>query len=118
MPSSINEDYWQALDKVVSEAHIVIDRPKGSAHPDNPSIIYPVAYGYLSGTRSMDGSGIDVWVGSAFSRTVGAIMCTIDLTKKDSEVKILIGCTPNERAKIYDFHNISDRMKGLLITRE
>jgi len=118
MPSSINEAFWEAIDKLVSESRIVIDRPKGSQHPDFPSIIYPVDYGYLNGTTSMDGSKIDVWVGSAFSRTVGAVMCTIDLMKKDSEVKILLGCTSNEKALIYDFHNVSERMKGLLITRE
>ena len=118
MPSSINEAFWEALDKLVSESRIIIDRPKGSGHPDFPSIVYPVNYGYLSGTTSMDGNGIDVWVGSAFSRTVGAIMCTIDLMKKNSEVKILLGCTSNEKALIYDFHNASERMKGILVTRE
>jgi len=118
MPSSINEAFWETIDKLVSESRIVMDRPKGSQHPDFPSIVYPVAYGYLSGTTSMDGNGIDVWVGSAFSRTVGAIMCTIDLLKKDSEMKILLGCTPEEKALIYEFHNKSENMKGLLITRE
>ncbi len=118
MPSSINEAFWEAMDRLVSESRIGIDRPKGVQPPDFPSIVYPVAYGYLSGTTSMDGHGIDVWVGSAFSRTVGAVMCTIDLQKKDSEVKILLGCTPNEKALIYDFHNAGVNMKGLLITRE
>ena len=117
MPSSINEEYWEALDKLVSESHVIIDRPKGSAHPDFPTTIYPVNYGYLKGTKSMDGSGIDVWVGTASSRTVGAVMCTIDILKKDSEVKILIGCTANEKALIYDFHNVGS-MRGLLITRK
>ncbi len=37
----------------------------------------------------MDGAGIDVWVGSG-DKTVDAIMCIVDLMKKDSEIKILI----------------------------
>lgn len=28
-----NEDFWDALDELVSNSEIVIDRPKGSAHP-------------------------------------------------------------------------------------
>lgn len=43
----------------------------------------------------MDGSGIDVWVGSGEKR-IDAIICTIDLLKRDSEIKILIGCTEEE----------------------
>lgn len=44
-------------------------------------------------------------------------MCTVDLTKKDSEIKILIGCTEQEKEKIYHTHNDSEYMKGILIRR-
>jgi inorganic pyrophosphatase len=117
MRASFNRAFWEAIDTLVSESQIVVDRPKGVHHPRFPSIVYPVDYGYLNNTASMDGTGIDVWVGSAPSRTVDAIICTIDLMKKDSEVKFLIGCTPEEKELIYDFHNQSEHMKGLLITR-
>ena len=115
--TSFNKAFWEAIDRLVSESQIVIDRPKGSRHPAFPSIVYPVDYGYLSNTASMDGNEIDIWVGSAISRTVDAVICTIDLRKKDSEAKLLLGCTPEERALIYDFHNKGE-MKGILITRE
>ena len=118
MPSGLNRAFWEAIDRLVSESRVVIDRPKGSGHPNFPLIVYPVDYGYLSNTTSMDGGGIDIWSGSTKSRTADAILCTIDLRKKDSEVKILLGCTPEEKALIYDFHNQSEHMKGLLITRE
>ena len=111
------EAFWEAIDRLVSESQIVIDRPKGSHHPRSPSTVYPIDYGYLSNTASMDGGGIDVWLGSASSRTVDAVICTIDLRKKDSEVKLLLGCTPEEKALIYDFHNKGE-MKGILIKRE
>ena len=52
----------------------------------------------------MDGAGIDVWVGSR-EKQVDAIMCTVDLIKKDSEIKILIGCTEEEKAIICKTHN-------------
>ena len=64
----------------------------------------------------MDGAGIDVWVGSGEKR-IDAIICTVDLMKKDSEIKILIGCTEDEKQIIYQTHNETEYMKGILIRR-
>ena len=96
-----NNAFWQALDMLVSESKIVIDRPKGSRHPKYPNLLYPVDYGYLENTSSMDGSGIDVWKG-ADGDSIDAIICTVDLMKKDSEIKILIGCSEDEKQLILD----------------
>ena len=76
-----NQAFWDALDKLVAGSEIIIDRPKGTAHPKYPDFIYKVDYGYLKNTSSMDGSGIDVWLGSG-ERKIDAIMCIVDLTKK------------------------------------
>lgn len=113
---SYNNEFWNALDELVSNSEIVIDRPKGTAHPRYSDFIYQVDYGYLKNTASMDGAGIDVWVGSG-ERRIDAIICTIDLMKKDSEIKILIGCTEEEKAIIYVTHNETEYMKGILIRR-
>ena len=78
------------LDSLVMDSEIVIDRPKGTVHPKYPDFVYEVDYGYLKDTSSMDGAGIDVWVGSGEKR-VDAVMCTVDCLKRDSEIKILIG---------------------------
>ena len=110
------EDFWNALDELVNSSEIVIDRPKGSTHPRFPNFIYQVDYGYLKSTTSMDGAGIDVWVGSG-DRKIDAIMCIVDLMKKDSEIKILIGCTEEEKTEIYRTHNETQYMKGVLIRR-
>lgn len=114
--NTYNNEFWNALDELVSNSEIVIDRPKGTAHPRYPDFIYRVDYGYLKNTASMDGAGIDVWVGSG-ERRIDAIICTIDLMKKDSEIKILIGCTEEEKAIIYETHNETEYMKGILIRR-
>lgn len=45
-------------------AEIVVDRPRGSHHPDFPEFVYELDYGYLKGTTSADSEGIDVWIGS------------------------------------------------------
>ena len=111
-----NEDFWKALDELVSNSEIVIDRPRGSAHPRFPNFIYKVDYGYLKNTASMDGAGIDVWVGSG-DKKIDAIMCIVDLMKRDSEIKILVGCTEEEKLEVYKTHNETQYMKGVLIRR-
>ena len=111
-----NDEFWKALDELVSNSQIVIDRPKGTAHPKYPDVIYRVDYGYLKDTASMDGAGNDVWVGTG-EKKVDAIMCTVDLLKRDSEIKILIGCTEEEKKIVYETHNDSKYMKGILIRR-
>lgn len=112
----MNDEFWNAIDELVNRSEVVIDRPKGTAHPKYPSFIYRVDYGYLKGTSSMDGAGIDVWVGSGEAK-VDAIMVTVDLMKKDSEIKILIGCTEEEKEIVYQTHNETEFMKGILIRR-
>ena len=112
-----DNDFWKAVDVLVSSGKIVIDRPKGSTHPRFPNIKYEVDYGYIENTTSMDGGGIDVWLGSLTDKKVNAIICTVDLMKKDSEIKLLIGCTEEEINTVYEFHNDSEFMKGFLIKK-
>ncbi len=111
-----NNEFWNALDELVSSSEIIIDRPKGTAHPKYPDFIYRVDYGYLKDTKSMDGAGIDVWVGTDEKR-IDAIMCIVDLMKRDSEIKLLIGCTEEEKNIIYETHNETQYMKGVIIRR-
>lgn len=112
-----SQDFWSAIDNLVSTENIVIDRPKGSTHPRFPGVKYDVDYGYIENTTAMDGGGIDVWRGSLPTAHVDAIICTVDLMKKDSEIKLLIGCTEKEMHTVYKFHNDSEFMKGILIRR-
>ena len=113
-----SQTFWTALDILVARSKIVIDRPRGSAHPRYPSMTYPVDYGYLEDTTSMDGGGIDVWRGTDPNGQIDAIICTIDLVKRDSEIKILIACTETEKQVILQTHNEGPNMKGILIRRE
>lgn len=110
--------FWTALDTLLSQSEIIIDRPKGSAHPKFADIIYPLDYGYLQGTSSMDGDGIDVWLGSNRELGITGIVCSVDLLKRDSEIKILVGCTDAERESVSAFHNQRLHMGGILICRD
>jgi len=114
----IDAEFWGAVDQLIAGSRIVIDRPKNSAHPRYPDCIYPVDYGYLENTASMDGSGIDLWLGSGDEQRANAVICTVDLLKRDSEIKLLIGCTDWEEHQILAFHNDSEFMKGILIERK
>lgn len=112
-----NEKYWKALEHLVSTSKIIIDRPKGTRHPTATQIIYPLDYGYLEGTSAGDGEGIDIWLGSQKGKQVDAIICSVDLTKRDAEIKILIGCTEQEKETIHKFHNQLEPISGILIKR-
>lgn len=109
--------FWAAVDALADGAEIVIDRPRGTAHPRFPDLVYEVDYGYLKNTASMDGEGIDVWVGSEERKRVCAVMCVVDLVKRDSEIKLLLGCTQEEQETVRRTHNASAFMKGILIPR-
>jgi inorganic pyrophosphatase len=65
----------------------------------------------------MDGGGIDIWKGRD-GDTVDAIICTVDLLKKDSEIEILIGCSEDEKRLVLETHNNSEYMRGILIRRD
>ena len=107
----------EQLDKLVEQSEIIIDRPKGSVHPVHPDFIYQVDYGFLRNTSSMDREGIDIWAGSDHTAGIDAILCTVDLLKRDSEIKILLDCTEEEKMLIYKAHNDTSCMKGILIRR-
>lgn len=112
-----NHDFWKMIDKLFTKYVIVIDRPKGSVHPKYSDYVYPLDYGFLKGTISSDGAGIDVWVGSNDKKCVSAIISSVDIVKGDSEIKLLYACTEDEIEMIYQDHNRSDGMKGILTIR-
>lgn len=109
--------FWSILDKMLKTYEIIIDRPKGSRHPKYSQYYYPLDYGYLKGTVSSDGEGIDVWVGTSNDKRVSAIISSVDYVKKDSEIKILYACTFEEIQLVYKDHNRTDNMKGILNIR-
>ena len=110
-------EFWLALDKLVETSTIIIDRPKDTPHPRFTEYIYPLDYGYLDGTSSMDGEGIDLWRGSLPELKLTAILCTVDLIKRDSEIKLLLGCTEEEIQTILEFHNQHEMMRAMLVRR-
>jgi inorganic pyrophosphatase len=87
-------------------------------HPRYPSLVYPFDYGYLKGSASDgDGTGIEVWRGSADADRIVAVACTVDLVKCDSEIKVLVACTEEEMEIINRVHIENGFVKGILLRR-
>jgi inorganic pyrophosphatase len=113
----VSREFWDYLDRLVATSRVVVDHPRDSVDPRYADIVYPADYGCLEGTASMDGAGIDVWVGaSGDTRRVAAIICTVNLGKRDSEIKLLLGCSREETAVILRQHNVGQQ-RGVLIRR-
>jgi inorganic pyrophosphatase len=99
------ESFWTALDQLVATSQVVIDRPRGSRHPRYTTFVYRLDYGYLAGTTAGDGQGIDVWVGTMPERAVTGAILSVDLEKRDAELKVLLACTPEEMRDILALHH-------------
>ncbi|MDR2813002.1 MAG: hypothetical protein LBB05_04445 [Puniceicoccales bacterium] len=95
-PKVKSNNLWQTLEQQIRENGIEIDRPKGKAHPRFPRLIYPIDYGYIPHTRSADGEGIDLFLGTSEIKQIVGLICTFDAVKKDSEIKILYACLEKE----------------------
>ena len=95
--------FWDEMADLVVSSPIVIDRPRGKAHPRFPDLIYPFDYGYVEGTLAADGDGIDVWIGSSEGRALTGILCTYDTIERDAEIKLMLGCTDDDIKVIIDF---------------
>jgi inorganic pyrophosphatase len=100
----MSDAFWKKLDHLLATSRFIVDRPKDSTHPNHSSVTYPLDYGYLENTTGGDGQPIDVWSGSLSSAGLEAVVCTVDLLKRDLEVKLLIGCTDEDKQVICDFH--------------
>lgn len=111
------ERFWTSADAFGASHRIVIDRPRGTAHPRHPDVIYPLDYGFLAETTAVDGDGIDCWRGSLPTERVTGVIVTVDVFQDDSEIKWLVGCTPDEMGQALDTHRTAWQA-AMLITRQ
>ena len=110
----LDERFWKLCDELVESNLIEIDRPKGNRHP-KWSFVYPMDYGYLKGTRSNDGAGVEVWRGSLESSTVTGVVLTVDILKNDCEMKLLVGCTRDEAEAAQRVHDDGSQAAALVL---
>ncbi len=108
--------FWDKLERLATDGEVVIERPRGSSHPRFPELVYPLDYGYVRGTTGGDGAEVDVWQGSLGDQRLVGVMCTVDLDKRDAELKLMLACTEAELESAQQFHERS-QTSGHLIVR-
>jgi inorganic pyrophosphatase len=109
--------YWDILYGFIESNDIVIDRKKGVPHPNYNNMVYPADYGFIKNTTSMDGNGIDIFIGEEKEKLINGIVCIADCVKNDSEIKIIYGCSPDEINLILGFLDNTDFMKAIFIKK-
>lgn len=109
-------EFWSYLERLLGEQRLIIDRPRGTAHPRFLAHVYPFDYGYLDGTTAGDGHGIDVWRGSQAEPSLDGVLLTIDLYKRDAEMKLLLGCSVEDQQIIQEFTD-GEMMRSLVLRR-
>lgn len=73
-------------------AHVKVDRPLGSRHPQH-GFIYPVNYGYVPGTLAPDGEPIDAYVLGIFDPVeefTGRCMAVVHRLDDDDDKLIVV----------------------------
>lgn len=61
---NFSNQMWYTTSNTKKETilHVIVDRPLGSSHPDYPSTVYPVNYGYVENAIGGDGEKQDVYI--------------------------------------------------------
>ncbi|MBR5311346.1 MAG: AAA family ATPase [Clostridia bacterium] len=89
----MNEGIAEPMDYLGRSVHVIVDRPKGSVHPEHPDMTYGVNYGYIAnGIVMPDGEKIDAYllgvdkpVGE-FTGTAAAVLYRRD----DDDAKLIV----------------------------
>lgn len=109
--------HWTAWARCIQRKGVCVDRPAQSRHPDYPSIVYPLDYGYIPGTVGADDEPVDVFCGTGSLGLVGALLTT-DFRQEDQEITFLLDCTPTEVYTAHGFVNYDRRLlEGVLALR-
>ncbi len=116
MMNPVDLEFWVGLEELISSSRLVVDRPRNSAHPRYPEVIYPLDYGFLEGTTTIDGGGIDFWHGSGSGNHLTGLALSVDLRKRDAELKLLLDCSTEDVQIVLDFLN-GDQMRAVYIQR-
>lgn len=83
------------------EISVLIDRPKGTKHPDYPMLIYELNYGYVPGTISRDGEEIDCYLLDIdFPTDKAKRLCIGLVMRADGDHKLIIVSNPLRECSI------------------
>jgi hypothetical protein len=57
-----------------------------------------------------------MWAGASVTHDLSGVILTVDLYKRDTEIKFLLGCAEDEIQTILAFHNKND-MRAILVRK-
>ncbi len=112
-----NAFFWQKIDTLLFSSPLEIFHKKGESHPEYAHFIFPVDVGMLQETSSQKSDGIFAFKGTKESSGCNAVVVSVDILKKELEVKLLIDCTEEEEEEILKFLNQADLQKAILLQR-
>ncbi len=112
-----NAYFWQKIDTLYLSSDLEMDKPAGTAHHLYKNLIYPVDYGHLQSNVDDIDKSVGLYRGSGPQKIIDTIVVCVDILKKDIEVKLLMGCTPQEEEKILIFLNQTDFQKTIVVRR-
>ena len=112
-----NAYFWQKIDTLYLSSDLVMDKPKGTSHHEYHNLIYPVDYGHLKSSVEDIDESVGLYRGTGNKKIIDTIVVCVDILKKDVEVKLLMGCTPQEEEAILIFLNQTDFQKTILVRR-
>ena len=112
-----NAYFWQKIDTLYLSNEVKVLRQKGDVHPTFKNLIYPVNYGRLKDTASVNQDGVSVYLGTGNRNEITAVVVAADILSKEIDVKLLVGCSAEEEDKVLRFLNQTDYQKTVLIRR-
>jgi inorganic pyrophosphatase len=80
---------------------VVVDRPLGSHHPQDPTMVYPVNYGYIESFNAPDGEKQDAYVLGVDEPLAEFDGIVIAILERDDDVEDKLIVAP-KKAKIAD----------------
>lgn len=108
---TLNDEDW--IDRIVK---VIIDRPKGSVHPEHPNIVYELNYGHVEDIEGYDGEELDAYLLdwnadnlSYVGKDVNGFVAAVIRRKNDEEIKLVVVTdtrkqyTKEQIAKAVDF---------------
>jgi ribosomal-protein-serine acetyltransferase len=108
-------NFWNNLEKIFKKSKIVIDYKKGAIFNNCENTSYPVNFGHLENDWDND-EQLDILIGSDKKiKNIDAILCTMDITNKMSDIKILYQCTEKEKKKLFEIYN---KLQGSILVEK
>ncbi len=99
----VNENITEPIDYLGRNVLVIVDRPKGSAHPKHPDMVYEIPYGYVeNGLVMPDGEPVDVYIlaeDAPADEYTGRVAAVIH-RRNDDEDKLVV--TPEDVRPTWD----------------